>query len=1066
MANESLTKMKTKEESIYRERFGISFSNRRYSAEKKKNFDEFLKQKPLKTKKVLPKSERAKGNDYLEEKISRTESLLNEVNDLELERIYNININEYEHIIPVFNFLKIGKCSILKYGIKKSKQPIKYSFCKTCDHNLVNPICISCINQCHKGHLIKYIFKKGKIRCFCGEKNHYQKTINNNIFKEKDIMCFCNEWNKVAKLGFYYNNSNQPICILCHNYCQKNNKQDKIIKLENNQTIPKCTCNNLEIHKSPKIICEKMINLIEGYNEFHILLHPIQFINMIFKSKNNFKLVFEDFEIFMKNLNIPEKATTKDYFANFYSIEITNTNIYRTLLIFEKIIQKKIKNNNLYFYNEEVIKYFSFDYIKKFFHILEQSSAEEKSFCILLNKYLYLFNQFYINYKTKSFIKFKINDLKNISFFHRIIIYDKNKINFIESEEIISFLLNILIHLIVNVISSSIESIECIKEIMAIFRKFSSYNLLKNEQMIKICINIIKILDFIRIIRHNLNNNTNYRNTGVLKSNYALKNFESILLNLYYIIMKMIMNFIYNYNDNNLKNIIFDKKIFPDLNSITSDNISFIYKKNELGKFINKINISILSSIQKYFLKDDNKKVFEIQRIGMEILQYFLNKEDDYILNINNSLNQINFCFQDNLDLLINNSKNYKEISRQCNLVSKAFFQYFNFEITIENLIETINNSLNVILGEQNDNIQILYDDKIPKKYNYNEAFAFISTSYIKLLSHVISIIYEYQSRIIVFNEKKKLNNVKLKLFIQNLSLNIEDKIIKKIIFFYFCFVSNSPDNSLLILSHSIFMELTKVPIKYCQLIFKLFYICIKNIFILEINENNENKIYNNPNIIPVKKNIIKNIYNYLEKIIDNNIIIPNNLINNLYYFLQILEITVFDSNTSLFNNNYVYTIQNILLSINKKFNLINQYFDMEANNLFDHNKSSSKSKNINHNELINKLIPNNDAKRLKFFEKNKFQKCFFIYLKLINNCFDFTIETDKNKIEEIINVDKIIYALQNNKIDLDLRTEFLRLLRKILLDIKYSDNDNNLYTNIIINNQDILKEIKNNPLK
>ena len=40
-----------------------------------------------------------------------------------------------------------------------------------------------------------------------------------------------------------------------------------------------------------------------------------------------------------------------------------------------------------------------------------------------------------------------------------------------------------------------------------------------------------------------------------------------------------------------------------------------------------------------------------------------------------------------------------------------------------------------------------------------------------------------------------------------------------------------------------------------------------------------------------------------------------------------------------------------------------------------------------------------------------------------------------------------------------------MRLLRKILLDIKYSENDNNLYTNIIINNNDFLSEIKNNPL-
>ena len=285
--------------------------------------------------------------------------------------------------------------------------------------------------------------------------------------------------------------------------------------------------------------------------------------------------------------------------------------------------------------------------------------------------------------------------------------------------------------------------------------------------------------------------------------------------------MKMILNFIYNYNDNNLKKIIFDKKKFPSLNSITSENISFIYKKNELGKFINKINISILSDINKNYYNDDNKKVFLIQKIGMEILQYSLNKEDDYILNINNSLNQINYYFPNNSNLLINNSHIYKEISKQCDLVSKALYQYFNFEKTIENMIEIINNSLNIILGEQNTNIQILYEEEIPKKFNYNEIIAFISTNYIKLLSHVIGIIYTYQNRKIVFNKKKNSNNIKLNIFIQNLPLNIEDEIIKKIIFFYFCFVSNSPDNSLLILSHSIFIELIKEPIKFCQLIFK-----------------------------------------------------------------------------------------------------------------------------------------------------------------------------------------------------------------------------------------------------
>ena len=165
MADESFKKRKEKiemnTESIYRERFGITFSKRRSSAEKikNKNCDELLKQKSSRLK-SLSKSERVRENDYLEDKISKKQSILTEVYNLELEKIYNIDIKEYEHIKPVYNILKMEKCSILKYGIKKSTKPIKYSYCKTCDHNLVNPICIPCINHCHKGHLIKYIFKK------------------------------------------------------------------------------------------------------------------------------------------------------------------------------------------------------------------------------------------------------------------------------------------------------------------------------------------------------------------------------------------------------------------------------------------------------------------------------------------------------------------------------------------------------------------------------------------------------------------------------------------------------------------------------------------------------------------------------------------------------------------------------------------------------------------------------------------------------------------------------------------------------------------------------------------
>ena len=83
---------------------------------------------------------------------------------IELNKIYGNFEKESEDILPIQYFNKVNNCSVSKYGIKKSTEDIEYSYCKTCDHNLLKPICLCCINQCHKGHLIKYIFNKRIIK--------------------------------------------------------------------------------------------------------------------------------------------------------------------------------------------------------------------------------------------------------------------------------------------------------------------------------------------------------------------------------------------------------------------------------------------------------------------------------------------------------------------------------------------------------------------------------------------------------------------------------------------------------------------------------------------------------------------------------------------------------------------------------------------------------------------------------------------------------------------------------------------------------------------------------------
>ena len=215
------------------------------------------------------------------------------------------------------------------------------------------------------------------------------------------------------------------------------------------------------------------------------------------------------------------------------------------------------------------------------------------------------------------------------------------------------------------------------------------------------------------------------------------------------------------------------------------------------------------------------------------------------------SINQVKYYNLDSKKLKINKNKYYKDFLKQCDLISDAFNQYFNFEKTIEEMLGIINNSLNIVLGESAEKFIYLEENDYQEQFNYNQIIAILSTNYLSLICRVIGIIYHYQNRINVFNNNKKTNNIKLNMFIQSLSFNIEEEITKKILYFFFWFAFGSRDNSFLILSHYFFNELIKVSIKYCHIVFKLFYICIKNVLIFNINDNNEtNNKGNRTNII------------------------------------------------------------------------------------------------------------------------------------------------------------------------------------------------------------------------
>ena len=91
----------------------------------------------------------------------------------------------------VGNFVKIKKCSILKYGIKVSPIKIEYGFCNTCDINLMHPICSASLEKCHEKyhHSIKRVKEPNNIICGCGERMHHFQLLAKKSNLKKSNKC-------------------------------------------------------------------------------------------------------------------------------------------------------------------------------------------------------------------------------------------------------------------------------------------------------------------------------------------------------------------------------------------------------------------------------------------------------------------------------------------------------------------------------------------------------------------------------------------------------------------------------------------------------------------------------------------------------------------------------------------------------------------------------------------------------------------------------------------------------------------------------------------------------------
>ena len=249
--------------------------------------------------------------------------------EIAMKEIYKEKDEEENSPKLIKKFLEVPECSILKYGLKPSIESVEFSFCRTCDPNLINPICIACINTCHKSHKIKKKVIKGEIKCICGERLHCivktpDLTVNNNS-------CQLAEWYIISKINFYYKTTDDDscLCMLCYNYCNKNKNQGErtIVKLNpDDDNIPECCCKNEDIHQEKKIFFEKINEISTDKNSYVYfnLFHPSQIINMIFLSKTQFEINYSNI-IDIHNMFLSENFMESSKFNSFIKLDFSNT---------------------------------------------------------------------------------------------------------------------------------------------------------------------------------------------------------------------------------------------------------------------------------------------------------------------------------------------------------------------------------------------------------------------------------------------------------------------------------------------------------------------------------------------------------------------------------------------------------------------------------------------------------------------------------------------------------------------------------------------------------------------
>ena len=316
--------------------------------------------------------------------------------------------------------MKVPNCSLMKEGYSNATKVFYYCLC---DPECQNPICETCLHECHGIHwknknFGEIIKEESEGICSCGDNNHIITTgenEKNNLFKEE---CMFMELEEITKNYSYYKNVKEEdnfLCPFCYECCTTNKKQ--------------YTLENFYKTDKPKCSCTEHTEYIKSLEKFNILFNNeiytndatslIKLIKSILLAQNSFKNTFYNMEEVYRG--IKEQNIDGDLEIEHHAY---NSHLLKAL---EKIELMLSKAKKLFYLDiNGVIN--KFDLSGVIFHILRFKSGSNSKKIDLFKKYLISIHHTMIFKRDfESIPNLSSKDIYNLNPFQRIMFCDYYK---------------------------------------------------------------------------------------------------------------------------------------------------------------------------------------------------------------------------------------------------------------------------------------------------------------------------------------------------------------------------------------------------------------------------------------------------------------------------------------------------------------------------------------------------------------------------------------------------------------------------------------------------------------